>query len=150
MQLYIPKKQIKYAVQEAAFHTDSFKNCKAKSIVSSGCSTDILGGQTTPTGPALPSSSPHANRAGLQDTSYIHCFQLLQRVPAAENQAEMLQMLAKAWSQRKYSLRCLQETLRKVGNALEVAQLTQNSLSSRVRQGLFRVQSLPSNPEIPE
>lgn len=45
-------------------------------------------------------------------------------------------MLGKAWSQRKYSLRCLQKTTRKVGNALKVAQLMQNSLSSRVSQGL--------------
>lgn len=37
---------------------------------------------------------------------------------------------------RKYSVRCLQKTMRKVGNALKVAQLMQNSLSSRVRQGL--------------
>lgn len=105
-------------------------------IVGSGCSTDILGGQTTPTGSALPRSSPHANRAGLQETSYIHCFKLLQGVPGSENQAEMLHLLGKAWSQGKYSPRCLQKTMRKVGNALRAAQLIQNSLSSRVRQGL--------------
>lgn len=99
----------------------------------SGCSTDILSGQTTPRGSGLPRSSPHANRAGLQETSYIHCFKLLQGVPGSENQTEMLQMLGRAWSQRKYSLRCLQQTMRKVGNTLKAAQLMQKS---RVRQGL--------------
>lgn len=48
----------------------------------------------------------------------------------------MLHMLGKAWSQRKYSLRYLQKTMKKVGNALKAAQLIRNSLSSRVRQGL--------------
>lgn len=48
----------------------------------------------------------------------------------------MLHVLGKAWSQRKYSLRCLQKTTMKVGNALKVAQLMQNSISSRVNQGL--------------
>lgn len=48
----------------------------------------------------------------------------------------MLHMLGKAWSQRKYSLRYLQKTMKKVGNALKADQLIQNSFSSRVRQGL--------------
>lgn len=47
---------------------------------------------------------------------------------------------ADAWRsmvwKKKYSLRCLQKTMRKVGNALKAAQLMQNSVSSRVRQGL--------------
>lgn len=99
-----------------------------ENIVGLGCSTDILGGQTTPTGSGLPRSSLHANKAGLQESSYIHCFKLLQGVPGSENEAERLQMLGRARSQRKYSLRCLQQTMRKVGNALKAAQPMQKSL----------------------
>lgn len=128
----------KYAAQEVPFHSYSVKNCKANKIVGSG-----LWHQNTqrPDHPTRVSSSQvepaHKQLLGCTTPTMVFV-QTCAGGPGSENQAEMLHVLGNAQSQRKHGLRCLQNTMRKVGNALEVAQLMQNSLSSKSARGFQR------------
>lgn len=133
-------------MQEVAFHSYSIKNCKAKNILSSGSQH-----QNTwrPDHPNRLSSS-QIKPACKQLLGCRRLCSLVQTgagVPGSENQAEMLCVLGKAWSQRKDSLRCPQKTMRKVGNALKVAQPMQNSLSSRVSHRLSEYNPFLQTPE---
>lgn len=125
----------KYAAQEVAFHSYSVKNCKANNIVGSGLRHQNPERPDHPTGVSSSQVEPaHKQLLGCATPTMV----FVQTCAGAENQAEMLHVLGNAQSQRTHGLRCLQKTMRKVGNALEVAQLMQNGLSSQSARGFQR------------